>query len=88
MMFDIERKAERLPNGLIRVTVKPPKWAMSGDGAYIDLTQDQFDRMTQQWLNGDKLIQDALPDLSASQREVLMTGIGPEKWDEMFKEKE
>jgi hypothetical protein len=37
-------------------------------------------------LQGNKrtLIQDAFPDLTADQREFIMTGITPEEWDQMF----
>lgn len=35
------------------------------------------------WQNG-VLIQDAMPHLSADDREFLMTGITPEEWDELF----
>lgn len=37
------------------------------------------------WHNG-AYIQDAMPDVSAEDREFLMTGITPEEWDEMWKE--
>lgn len=33
------------------------------------------------WING-MLIQDAMPYLSADDREFLMTGITPEEWEE------
>lgn len=36
------------------------------------------------WQNGT-LIQFAFPDLSADEREFLMTGITPESWDEHVK---
>lgn len=41
----------------------------------------------QQWVSG-ALIQRAMPGLSATQREQLMTGICGQCWDEMFKEEE
>ena len=34
-----------------------------------------------------QLIQNAFPFLNADEREFLMTGITPEEWDAMFKEK-
>jgi hypothetical protein len=43
----------------------------------IDMTQDQYDN----WLYGTDLIQDALPHLSDSDREFLLTGIVDEEWD-------
>ena len=35
------------------------------------------------WKEG-KLIQDAMPNLNAEQREFLMTGITPSEWNEAF----
>lgn len=46
----------------------------------IDMTQDQYDN----WLYGTDLIQDALPHLSDSDREFLMTGIVDEEWDSLM----
>lgn len=37
------------------------------------------------WMNG-RNIQDALPNLSANEREMLISGIDPAYWDSMFKE--
>lgn len=36
------------------------------------------------WKNGEN-IQDALTELNASQRELLISGICPKCWNEMFK---
>lgn len=55
--------------------------------AAIILSEDQYLRF-KGWVNGSKTIQEAFPDLSADQREILLTGIGPKQWDEMFKEDE
>lgn len=35
------------------------------------------------WQSG-VLIQNAMPNISADDREFLMTGITPEEWDDMF----
>jgi hypothetical protein len=45
----------------------------------IPVTQEQLDA----WYNGE-LIQKAMPNLTASQREFIKTGITDEEWDEMF----
>ena len=37
----------------------------------------------QKWVDG-ALIQDALPYLTADEREFLMTGITPDQWKRMF----
>ncbi len=34
------------------------------------------------------LIQKAFPEMSSDDREFLMTGISPEKWDRLFKDQE
>ena len=39
------------------------------------------------WQNGE-LIQNALPELSANERELLMTGICSDCWESMFGEEE
>lgn len=85
MKVGIKRFFTELDNGLVEVKVVPPEWAYVGEGATINLTRDQFDRMLT-WLNGKAMIQEALPDLSPRDREILTTGIGPEKWDELFGE--
>jgi len=36
------------------------------------------------WLASGDLIQNVMPDLSAEQREFLMSGMTPEEWDEEF----
>ena len=47
----------------------------------IDVTSEQI----YAWQNGT-LIQNAMPNLSADDREFIMTGITPEVWNETFKE--
>jgi hypothetical protein len=84
-MLGIKRVYRQISEDEVEVTVTPPKWASVGEGATVILTVDQFRRM-KQWLNGDAMIQDCLGDLSNDEREILMTGIGPKKWDEIFKE--
>ena len=47
----------------------------------ITVVSDELDK----WLTGDLLIQDALiTDVTADDREFLMTGISPEGWETMF----
>jgi hypothetical protein len=41
----------------------------------------------QAW-QGGMLIQDAMPNLNADEREFVMTGITPYEWDNMFEEEE
>jgi hypothetical protein len=45
----------------------------------INVTEDQI----WAWQNG-RLIQDAMPNLSADEREFVKTGITGEEWDQLF----
>lgn len=45
----------------------------------LPVTQEQFDK----WHAGMP-IQDAFPELSADDREFIMTGITAEEWNQMF----
>lgn len=45
----------------------------------IPVTQEQIDL----WRCG-ALLQDAMPNISAGDREFIKTGITPEEWDEAF----
>ena len=58
------------------VYVKPPSF-MELPEVCISLSADQYERY-QRWRRKECLIQEALPDLSISQREMLMTGLGDE----------
>lgn len=59
---------------------------VSGVERTIDLpvTQEQLDRHSR----GEGLIQDIFPDLTADQREFILTGITAEEWDNMFPEEQ
>ena len=46
----------------------------------IDVTQEQL----RSWRQDGILIQDAMPNLSADEREFIKTGITPEEWDSAF----
>ena len=49
----------------------------------IPVTEEQY----LEWLEG-KLIQHAMPNISADDREFILTGITPEEWDAAFGEPE
>jgi hypothetical protein len=68
-----------------RITVVPPAWAAVGNGASIVLNADQYRRFLK-WRDSDGLIQNELPELSKGEREILMTGIGPDTWNKSFPE--
>jgi hypothetical protein len=73
-----KREVTRHGDGyLIKVT--PPAFAGGFKGASVFLTVDQYSRY-QSWRTGKLQIQDALPDLSTDDREILMSGLGPEDW--------
>jgi len=48
----------------------------------IDVTQEQLDKFN----SGEGLIQDIMPDISANEREFILSGITPREWDELFGE--
>ncbi len=47
----------------------------------LDITQEQMDAY-----NAGALIQNAMPQLSADDREFILTGATKEEWDEAFPE--
>lgn len=49
----------------------------------ISVTEEQLTS----WNNG-VLIQSAMPNISADDREFIMTGITPEEWNETFSDEE
>lgn len=49
----------------------------------LDITEGQYSA----WQNGT-LIQKAMPNLNADQREFVMTGLTGDNWDEIFEEEE
>lgn len=50
----------------------------------LDVTEGQMKR----WLEGKELVQNVFPNLSADDREFIVTGITSEEWDEMFSEED
>lgn len=66
----------RTINGKITVATTCP---MCGDTAILSLPEAGYEA----WQNG-AMIQNALPDLDADDRERLISGICPSCWDKMF----
>lgn len=54
------------------VTVQPPE-IVGGQGGTIVLSLDQYDRY-KRWRAGEGMIQDMFPDLTPTEREVLLNG--------------
>lgn len=53
----------------------------------LPIEQSRIDELVKtplKWKHPTKLIQDAFPELTADQREFILTGITPEEWKEMF----
>lgn len=63
----------------IATIVIPVQCRICQDVHYVDVPVAGFIA----WQNGD-LIQDSLPELSADQRELLISGTCGTCWDEMF----
>lgn len=62
----------------------PRPCAWCGKTASIELTEAQIASFE----SGVGYIQDRLPDVSAEDREILITGTHPACWDEMFPEED
>lgn len=58
------------------------KSQFSGKVATMDLPVTQQD--LDEWRITGKCAQNAFPNLSAGEREFLMTGCTPQEWDELF----
>ena len=82
--FTPTRRVERTPAGGYVVYVKPPDFVGTPEVSVL-LTPDQYARYLQ-WRDGPLMIQDALPDLSISEREMLMSGLGDEDFYRMTKD--
>jgi hypothetical protein len=67
-------------DGTFTLTVTPPEWS-GGKPTSLILTAEQA-RGYKRWQSG-ALIQYAIPSLPAAQREIILTGIGPEEWKEI-----
>jgi len=64
------------------VSVQPPAM-IGGEAVQVRLTPEQFERY-KTWRDNKVMIQIALPDLSPEMREMLMTGLSPEKQKTLF----
>ena len=70
--FTPSRRIEKTSDGYT-VHVRPPTTMGEYPEVSVKMTEEQFDRYL--WWRRGKLIQEALPDLSDDQREMLMTGL-------------
>jgi len=63
--------------------VNTPACGICEQRAVVMMTEEQYNRY-----NSGALMQDALPELSADVREMLITGTCPECWAKVFSEEE
>lgn len=72
-------KREAVKNGKgWLVTVTPPEWS-GCTASSLQLTDDQYARYVM-WCDHGRLMQDAFPDLSRAEREILQTGISDDEF--------
>jgi len=72
------------PDGKLSMTVtKTSRLSGTNNTMVLDMTIDQYDA----WQNGT-LIQDAMSQLTADEREFLKSGILPDEWDAMCGEED
>jgi hypothetical protein len=81
--FSPTRRVVRTASGFV-VYVKPPVFVGTPEvSVFLTFTQYLFYEL---WRAGNMLIQDALPDLTVSEREMLMTGLGDEDFHRIAKD--
>lgn len=69
-------------------TVYCPKCPFCGKQGTIELSGVTLDRYLDWKADRIRFIQDALPNVSAAEREQLKTGIHPKCWDDAFSDME
>ena len=60
-------------------TILTGKSAIKGQPIRMVVDKKAYEK----YLNGAK-VQDAFPDMSREEREILISGITPQEWDELF----
>ena len=68
-----KREVADLSNGNFLIRVTPPEWSGYTESKHIELTPDQYSRFNE-WMQTGILIQDALPELTPEEREILISG--------------
>ncbi len=74
-------------DGTYTVHVKPPATVGDYPEVSVKLTVDQYDRYLS-WRERAMMIQEALPELSDSTREMLMTGLSDEDFHQIARDPE
>lgn len=80
-MLLLPERTHEVVSGGYKVTVTPPAWS-GFKASSIVLDEDQFRRYNL-FLEKKGLIQDLLPELSSSDREILLSGISPEEFSRL-----
>jgi hypothetical protein len=83
--FTPSRRVEKNDERSYTVYVKPPKIVGEYPEVSVTLSLGQYQRYLL-WRDGPMLIQEALPDLSPSEREMLMTGLADEDFSRMTRD--
>jgi hypothetical protein len=81
--FTPSRRVEQIKGGYM-VYVKPPKF-MALPEVSVFLTPEQYEGYDK-WRSGVMMIQEALPGLDDSTREMLMSGLADKDWDRITRD--
>lgn len=83
MGFGPKREVIENPDGTVMIRVTPHPMSGSREINFVGLSKAQFEKY-QEWLKTGALLQDLLPDVSRENREVLMSGLGPKSFNQIF----
>lgn len=81
------REASPIENGCWSIKVTPPSWSGFKPSSPIVLSGSQYAQY-EKWLRGELTMKEALPELPPSTREVLMSGIDDDQWEEVYSEED
>jgi len=71
-----------------RITKTSPFTNITRTMQFERYDQDDFDNRLLSWRRGERLIQDAFPELSSQAREFIKSGITSDEWDRYMGEEE
>ena len=69
-----------------RITKTSPFTSLNHTMEFDLYDQDEFDLRLLSWNRGDKLIQEAFPELTDAAREFIKSGITPAEWNKYMGE--
>jgi hypothetical protein len=84
-----KRVVTKNDDGTFTMAVFPPPWAgyEPGFSNSIILTEAQVNKY-HEWNTSGLLIQEAFPELTDSQREIILSGLGDKEFEELAKDDE